>query len=166
MFRFMAIDRRRFNVVGEEKYTAGKLVEIMQMFSPQLLIGPIATLYSLPQHMGLWCTNEGQTGPFFMWIKGSNPPNFFGRIEDEIGSAVFEGTIGSNKLDFVKTYARTIERPITYHAVEKRNGIYLGTYRFGEGNGSHDGCFLLEDYTPSDTLNAIVANICEKNKRR
>ncbi|HRN96117.1 MAG TPA: hypothetical protein PLD54_01585 [Candidatus Levybacteria bacterium] len=64
-----------------------------------------------------------------------------GQLIDPHGSATIEGTLTSDKLEFVKKYENgpSVEADIQYHYQKSANGIWIGTYDFKLGEKKATG---------------------------
>lgn len=122
-----------------------------------------------PDFMGIWVQPSGKIGYFFMYPEGCTPElSFCGSMEDTNGKAVFTGQLDPDKVKFEKRYVRPIDAmirgPIIYDGT-KINHKYEGKYICNENNGIiQTGRFILEEYTPSETLDAIVDILTRKNE--
>ena len=83
-----------------------------------------------PDFMGTWDVDCQPRGLFEIFVEGAR---FGGRIEDTLGTALFEGTITDSEISFVKAYVRekssheTAKDPIHYTG-SLTNGQYEGHY--------------------------------------
>ncbi|MFA6461202.1 MAG: hypothetical protein WCV90_02960 [Candidatus Woesearchaeota archaeon] len=83
-----------------------------------------------PDYVGIWDRFHPSKGYFEMFVEEKEGSTFRGSINDLLGSATFEGTIGDKEMNFVKRYTCYTEnandKPITYQ------GDVLGKEIFGE----------------------------------
>lgn len=120
----------------------------------------------LPDFMGVWKTVEGRVSPFFLYIDARNEEEQKGTIEDELGTATFEGTFKPEGISFEKRYFNKPEEPLFYATTLAIGKGFEGSYRFNTSDAPKAGDFYIEPYRCSHTLDCIASTMRERNLRQ
>ena len=118
--------------------------------------------------MGFWESGDkSMKGYFFMWFDKMplTIGHISGRIEDELGTATFEGQRTAGELSFTKRYVcATVDalKEAEYTARLTGPGMYRGKWKSKSQIGD-EGVFFIEPYQESTTLDLIVAKLSQRN---
>lgn len=122
-----------------------------------------------PDFMGVWTQPSGKKEYFFMFNSSEvDLPAICGDVHDPLGKSSSGGEIYPDRVSFTKMYdnlgGSRASGPIQYMG-SKVDDHYEGEFVFIRENGEeYKGTFVLEEYVPSETLDAVVAALVKENE--